>query len=109
MERLKEIKDYIRKARPDEIDVLLPLAEEVVFLEGELDRLRKLPMLRVNPDNPAMQKATPASRMYKELLQQYNNCIKTIVIKTGGGDEDTVTPLREYFANKKKAEAYETR
>lgn len=58
--------------------VLTPIVSDVVFLEEKLEELRKLPFIRVSEKNQAMQKATPASKMYKEFLQQYNNCIKTL-------------------------------
>lgn len=78
-------------------DVVRPLIEDVVWLEGQLEFLRKLPMIQVNPNNLAQQKATPAQKMYKEYLQQYNNCIKTLtgVLRKDGVEEES--PLRAYL------------
>ena len=87
-----------------EADVVRPMIEDVVFLEGRLTELRAMPFLRVNPKNPADQKPTAAARQYKELLQQYNNCIKIltgILRKTG---QEEISPLRAYLDALEEAE-----
>lgn len=78
-------------------DVILPLIDDVVFLEDRLDELRKLPFIRVNPKDPSQQKSTPASKLYRELLQQYNQCLKTLtgILKKDGAEEES--PLRAYL------------
>ena len=45
-----------------------PLIDEVLYLENQLNTLRKLPKIRVNPNNPEQQKITPAAKLYKEYL-----------------------------------------
>ena len=73
------------------------LIDEVIFLEESLQQLRAYPFIMVNPNNPAQQKPTPAAKMYKDLLQQYNNCVKillSVTNKDGGGE---TSPLREYL------------
>ena len=81
-------------------EIITPLIDETLFLEQKLDELRQLPFIRVNPDNPKQQKQTPASKMYKEFLQQYNNCIKILcsVLNKNGGEEES--PLRAYLKNR---------
>ena len=81
----------------DTLTVITPLIDDVVFLEGQLNELRKLPFIRVNPSNPAQQKATPASKMYKEFLQQYNNCIKILCSVITRSDIEEDSPLRQYL------------
>ena len=78
-------------------DVILPLIDDVVFLEDRLDELRKLPFIRVNPKDPSQQKSTPASKLYRELLQQYNQCLKTLtgILRKDGAEEES--PLRAYL------------
>lgn len=80
-----------------EADIVRPMIEDVVFLEGRLTELRAMPFLRVNPKNPADQKPTAAARQYKELLQQYNNCIKILtgILRKIGQEE--ISPLRAYL------------
>lgn len=77
---------------------LVKLVDEVCFLEGQLDYLKTLPQINVNPKNPAQQKATPASKQYKEFLQQYTNCIKIIERISGDDNGDDVSPLRKWAA-----------
>ena len=81
--------------------IILPLIDDVVFLEEQLDYLRTLPFIRVSTQDPSLQKATPASKQYKELLQQYNNCIKILTgIVRKDGSED-VSPLRAYLNSRR--------
>lgn len=86
----------------DSMDLVSSVIDDVVFLEAKLDELRKLPFIAVNPKNPMQQKNTPASKMYKEFLQQYINCIKMIeyVIykdKKLDGEDVEDSPLRTWF------------
>ena len=71
--------------------------DEVIFLEKQLKALKKLPFIKVNPDNPAQQRATPAQKQYKELLQQYNNMIKLLFAASGQNESDSESPLRRFF------------
>ena len=86
----------------DSKDIILPMIDDVVFLEEQLQALRKLPFLRVNPKDPSMQKPTPAAKQYKELLQQYNNCIKILtgILRKDAPEEDS--PLRAFLQARKE-------
>lgn len=79
-------------------DLIKPMLEDLAFIECQLSELRKLPFIRVNPNDPSQQKATPAAKMYKELLQQYNNCIKIMLGVLGKIDNGDISPLREYLS-----------
>lgn len=89
----------------DQIDdakgVITPMIDDVVFLEGQLQQLRKLPFLRINPQDPSQQKPTPAAKQYKELLQQYNNCIKILtgILRKDAAEEES--PLRAFIDARK--------
>lgn len=72
------------------------LIEEMLFLEGQLVELKSKPFLSVNPKNPAQQRQTAAAKQYKELLQQYTNCIKIMLKVTGGAEIEEESPLREF-------------
>ena len=88
---------------PDEsLDLVSNVIDDLVFLEDQLEYLRKLPFIEVNPKNPVKQRATPAAKQYKEFLQQYINCVKVIesIIyrdKRLDGDEAEESPLRKWF------------
>lgn len=88
---------------PEEsLELVNSVIDDVVFLEERLTELKKLPFIEVHPKNPMKQRSTPASKLYKEFLQQYINCIKMIeyVIykeKRLEGDEAEESPLRRWF------------
>jgi hypothetical protein len=75
-------------------NALEPMLDDLVFLEVRLNELKKLPFIKVHPEHPEMQKATPAGKQYKELLQQYNNCLKILLRATNSTDEQADSPLR---------------
>ena len=96
-------RDELIKLVPEEsLELVNSVIDDVVFLEDRLTELKKLPFIEVHPKNPMKQRSTLASKLYKEFLQQYINCIKMIeyVIykeKRLEGDEAEVSPLREWF------------
>ena len=55
------------------------LINEVLFLENQMEELRKLPFISVNPNNPAMQKSTAAAKQYKECSQSYMNAVRILL------------------------------
>ena len=74
-----------------------PLIDEVLYLENQLDTLRKLPKIRVNPNNPEQQKITPAAKLYKEYLQQYLNALKLLLHMTDDDNNNSEeSPLRKW-------------
>lgn len=75
---------------------LTPLIDEVIFLEGRLEELKKLPFIKVHPKDPTKQKATIAQKQYKELLQQYVNIIRVLIRATGTDESDEESPLRKW-------------
>lgn len=77
------------------------LIEEIVFLEERLAELKKLPFMKVHAKDPAKMKATPASRQYKEYLQQYNNSLKLFLKLCGDlGEIEEESPLRKWLKSK---------
>lgn len=84
--------------------IITKIIEEICFLEVQLDELRKLPFIEVNPKNPKQQRATPASKLYKEMLQQYNGCIKVLLSASGKSETAEESPLRTYLKGLRKDE-----
>jgi deoxyadenosine/deoxycytidine kinase len=82
--------------------LIRPLIDDVIFLECRLEDLRTLPFLRVNPADPSQQKPTPAAKQYKELLQQYNNCIKILVSVLRKDAPEEESPLRAFLQARKE-------
>ena len=75
MNRREELLSFI----PDDSkELVVNVVDEIIFIESKLNELKRLPFIKVNPENPMQQKATPAAKQYKELMQQYINNIKVI-------------------------------
>lgn len=77
--------------------LLVPLVNDMVYLEGQLEYLQTLPKIRIHPDDPSKQKATPAAKLYKELLQQYTNIVKVMLRATGSEEIEEESPLRKWM------------
>lgn len=92
MDRKTQIKKLI-KTNNELVDKLI---DDLIFVESQLEYYRSLPQIRVDPNNSQRQKATPASKLYKETLQQYTNIIKTIAHSTNQDIEDEESPLRAW-------------
>lgn len=99
MSRREELEKIIPE---DSKELVNEVLDDIIFLEDKLTELKKLPFIEVNPKNPMKQRNTPASKLYKEFLQQYINCVKLVesVIyrdKRLEGDEVEESPLRKWF------------
>lgn len=79
-----------------------PLITEAAYLETELNALRALPKIRVHPADLTQQKTTPAAKLYKELLQQYTNCMKLLIIVARRDAPEEESPLRQYLEERRR-------
>lgn len=75
----------------------IPLVNEMVYLEDQLDELRELPKIKVHPCDPTKQKTTPAAKLYKEYLQQYTNIVRILMKATGADETEEESPLRRWM------------
>lgn len=82
-----------------------PLVDKMLFLEYQLESLEKLPMIKVHPTNPEIQKTTPAAKLYKEFLQQYTNIIKVISHAVGEDSAEEESPLRKWTRSRMESES----
>lgn len=96
MDRAEELKRILN----DDSGLFDKLIAEIIFIENQLVELRKLPFISINPRNSCQQKVTPAAKQYKELLQQYTNCLKIIAKSNGQDMEDEESPLRKWVKQK---------
>lgn len=98
MDRKQELLNLIQKSGADNDIKATQLIDEIVFIEEQLIELKKLPFININPKNPMQQKATPAAKQYKELLQQYNNSLRLLFRLSGdlGGETEEDSPLRQW-------------
>ena len=72
------------------------MVDEVIFIEGQLEEIRKLPFIKVHPSNPQLQKSTPAAALYIKLNAQYNSALRTLASLSGQGDGSEDSPLRKW-------------
>lgn len=98
MSRKEELLNLINKSGIDNDIKAAQLVDEIVFIEEQLVKLKELPFININPNNPMQQKATPAAKQYKELLQQYNNSLRLLLRLSGdlGGEPEEESPLRQW-------------
>jgi hypothetical protein len=97
MNRKQELLNCFKNVNDDKKTIIINLIDEVVFLESQLLELKKLPMVKVHPKNTELVKPTPASKLYKEFLQQYNNTIKNLSSMLRKDEEKEESPLRMYL------------
>ena len=93
--RLKELNDFAGK---DKVIFLQPLINDIIFMEEQAEKMKKLPFIKVNKDNPEVQKRTDASKLYMSLMAQYTQDIKTLSFLAGKSmEEEEMSPLRLYI------------
>lgn len=90
--RRKELLDAIKND-----PTLTPLVDDAIYLEEQLEELRKLPKIKIHPSDPSRQKATPAAKLYKEMLQQYTNIIKVLTRQSDNDETEEESPLRKWI------------
>lgn len=77
--------------------LIVPLIDDFIYMEAQLAELRKLPLIKVHPTNPEIQKQTEAGKLYKNLFQQYNNTIRTLASFIRRDESEEVSPLEKYL------------
>ena len=105
MNRREELLSFI----PDDSkELVVNVVDEIIFIESKLNELKRLPFIKVNPENPMQQKATPAAKQYKELMQQYINNIKVIELiiykdkRLQDENEQEESPLRKWANSRRE-------
>lgn len=103
MSRKEELEKIVCKDGGENSIKAKQLIEEIVFLENQMQTLRELPFIKIDPKNPMNQKATPASKQYKEILQQYNNSLRLLLRITGDlGETEEESPLRRWAKSREE-------
>lgn len=79
MEKYKDLLEAFEKADPNNYILVKNTVEEMIFIEEKLEYLKTLPFIKVHKEKPELQKATPAAKQYKELMQNYLYMTKILV------------------------------
>ncbi|MEG2934621.1 MAG: hypothetical protein RR842_13680 [Gordonibacter sp.] len=95
--RVADLMEMFADADVSAQSIITPMLTEVAFMERRLATLRELPMIEVHPNNLSKQRPTQAARQYRETMQQYNACIKTLLGATTRGATEEASPLRDYL------------
>lgn len=101
MNRREKLNEIFKDINKNEKELIDPLIDELVFLENQMDQLKKLPFIRVHPKNPAKQETTPAAKQYKECSQSYMNAIRILCSLIHKDDNQEESPLRQYLKEMK--------
>ena len=97
---MKRKEELLKLVNDSNESTIVPLIDKMLFLENQLENLEKLPMIKVHPTNPEIQKATPAAKLYKEFLQQYTNIIKVISHTVSDESNEEESPLRKWVKSR---------
>jgi len=100
MDRRKQLDEIFRNVDDDERQLVDKLIGEVVYLERQMEDLKKLPFISIHPEKPQLQKLTPAAKLYKECSQSYMNAIRILVNvlrKVEASAQDDLTRMLEEF------------
>lgn len=79
MEKYKDLLAAFEKADPNNYVLVKNTISEMIFVEDKLEYLKTLPFIKVHKEKPELQKATPAAKQYKELMQNYLYMTKILV------------------------------
>ena len=78
--------------------VVRPLVRELAELEDRIEGIKALPLIRVHPEDPSIQKATPAGRLYQSLLGRQTDIVRMLLRQLNrDGDDGEDSPLRQYL------------
>lgn len=78
-ERRQEFEKLFENVDETERKLVDRLIGEAVYAEEQMEALKKLPQIAVNPKNPALQKVTAAARLYKEYASSYRDTIRILL------------------------------
>ena len=100
-DRRKELDEIFADIEDGEKRLVNRLLDEVVFLEERMTELKTMPFIAVHPNNPNLQKSTPAAKQYKECSQSYMNAIRilcSILHKVEATAQDELLKRLEEFS-----------
>lgn len=101
----QEFEKALNELPTEKRELASSILDDLIFIELQLCELRTKPFLKYHPTRPNISKTTPEARMYKDLLSQKNNLIRTLnnTLRSVAGD-DGENPMDEF--NKKFKEKF---
>lgn len=65
----KDLEQYFETLDDDKKAFALDTIDEYLYFKGEIEKLRQLPLIRVDKKNPEKQLVTPAGKLIKDYSQ----------------------------------------
>lgn len=105
MTRREELNEIFKDIDENKKRLIDPLLDNMAFLENRMDELKTHPFIQIHPKDPTKQRATIASKLYKECSQSYMNAIRMLYSMINGHEveEDAITKWLE----ERKKQQYE--
>lgn len=98
MSRREELLKIFEDLDENVLTIVTPMVDELIFVEGQLVELKKMPFIRVHPDDESKQKSTAAYKVYKDLLAQQKDIVRILCSQLHkGGEGEGDSPLDAYF------------
>ena len=97
MDRTTELHNIFKDVDEGKRVIVSRLIDEAVFLEEQLEELKKYPRIKSNPKYPNIQKVTATGKLYREYLQTYTNIIRALERTLANEEAETESPLRQFL------------
>lgn len=97
MSRTEDLREVFKDIDEGKRTIIDNLIDEAVFLEGQMQELKKYPFIKFHPQNPNLQKITAAGKQYREFLQTYTNIIDKLARIYGREELEEESPLRAFL------------
>lgn len=97
MTRFEELAAHLKNVDETKKGFVLSLLSDFVFLEKQIEDLRKYPRFIINPSNPKQQKKLPVHDMLKDYQAQKND-VAVKILRTLGSEEGEESELMKALA-----------
>ena len=101
----KEFEEALKSLSEEKKALANSILDDLIYIEHNLCILRTKPFIKYHPTKPNLSKTTPEAKVYKDLLSQKNNLIRTLnnTLRNVTGEDDK-DPMEEF--NKKLEEKF---
>lgn len=95
--RYQELSETIKGLDESKKVFVLSLLKDFVFIEEQIEELRKYPRFKINPKNPEQQIKLPVHEMLKDFQAQKNDIVVKI-LRTLDNEKIDESPLLKLIA-----------
>jgi hypothetical protein len=99
MTRTEQLHEIFKDIDEGKRSIVSKLIDEAVFIEGQMEELKKYPFIKFHPTNPNLQKITAAGKQYREFLQTYTNIIDKLCRLYSSEEKEEGSDLRVFIEN----------